>query len=169
MKYIQSIYFITTICSGLLVSSHIPHKNTLYEDIVILLRQHNTPPMYLDIVAKTSLETGVPPDIFAKLIKLESNWHPRAVNHNKNGTKDYGIAQLNSAYLHEFANYNEDKKLDPFDPHMAILVAARHLAWLYSQTGSWEEAVMAYNAGLSRVRSGNIPATTRIYAERIMQ
>lgn len=169
MKYIQSIYFITTICSGLLVSSHIPHKNTPYEDIIKILDPHNVPVIFLNTLVNACIETGVPPIIAARLFQLESNWHPRAVNYNKNGTKDYGIAQLNSAYLHTFAKYNENNKIDPFDPYVAIPVAMKHLAWLYSQTGSWEEAIMAYNAGLSRVRSGNIPATTKIYAERIMQ
>jgi soluble lytic murein transglycosylase-like protein len=68
---------------------------------------------------------------------------------NLNGTRDYGLAALNSAYLVHFQDYNDGRTVDPFDPEPAMRVGVRYLADLFTSTGSWRDAVSAYNTGLA--------------------
>ena len=128
------------------------------------------PDKYYETVINVSVINQIPVYYFAKLIHVESNYNARAINYaNSNGSRDYGIAQLNSNYIDEFAlRYGYDS-IDPFDPFTALEVAAVHLRTLYDKTGSWEQAIAAYNCGLGRVQQGNIPASTLRYVERIMK
>lgn len=132
------------------------------------LHEHGVPNAYIEIVADAIEETGVPAHLFAKLIAYESGWNPKAVGINKNGTKDRGLAQLNSAYIHSLEKHNAGAEIDPHDPAVALPVAARHLAWLYEQTGSWWGAIMSYNAGLPRFQKRDIPHSTIKYVQAIL-
>jgi soluble lytic murein transglycosylase-like protein len=41
----------------------------------------------------------VHPDILRAITKVESNFNPRALNKNQNGTYDIGIMQINSSWI----------------------------------------------------------------------
>lgn len=112
--------------------------------------------------------TGFPIDALARVIEAESGFNPRCVGVNRNGTRDYGIAQLNSEYLEYFAlHYNSGYIIDPFDAETGIIIAARYLSALYAETGNMRQAVAAYNCGLSRVRSGVLPMITEDYLRKV--
>jgi hypothetical protein len=49
----------------------------------------------------------------------ESTYDKTACGHNKNGTRDMGLAQINSRYLNYFSDLM-DKDIDPYDPYDAI-------------------------------------------------
>lgn len=130
------------------------------------------PSCYERIFAREALEASVPLWIVARMAEYESGFNPRAVNRgNANGTADYGMMQLNSAYLEEFAwRYNEGEPVDPFDVEMSVRVACRYLARLYEATGDWVLAVAAYNAGLGRVRQDRaLPETTQRYIRHVFR
>lgn len=112
-----------------------------------------------------SMASGVPLWIAARMAEYESGFDERAVNRaNSNGTADYGLMQLNSAYLDEFSwRYNGGQEIDPFDPQVSVRVALRHLSRLYRSTGDWPMSVGAYNAGLTRVLTQGYPRKTRAY------
>lgn len=126
------------------------------------------PAVFVDIIVDSCLENNVPIYYFCKMLEVESKFDPRCVSaQNPDGSYDYGIAQFNSSYIEEFAwRYGFDK-FDPFDPVQSIQMATKHLAVLYKHTGDWKLAFTAYNAGLSRVRSGKIPARTEHYIQCI--
>jgi len=126
------------------------------------------PDHFEEIVLASAAETGVPVWIAARLLERESGWRADAVGHNVNGTRDLGIAQLNDRYLNDFAVFNGWAAIDPFDPTVAIPVAIRYLAHLQLLTGSWEGAVAAYNCGLGRYRTGDIPASTLRHVAAVM-
>lgn len=128
------------------------------------------PDNYYQAVMNAALQNHVPVFYFARMLKVESNFNSRAVGGpNRNGSYDYGIAQFNSMYLDVFASDYGYEKFDPFDPYTAIEVSAKHLSFLYSKLGSWELAFAAYNCGLSAVRRGKIPQSTRQYVAKIME
>lgn len=113
--------------------------------------------------------SGVPVWIFARLVSAESGYQIDLVGVNVDGTRDLGIAQLNSRYLGAFADYfNGGRVFDPFDPAQALPIAARYLADLYHATGDWSRALAAYNCGLSRVLKGQIPERTKAYVAKVM-
>ena len=45
---------------------------------------------------------GVDPVLLIAITKVESNFNPQAINVNRNGTRDYGIMQINSSWLERY-------------------------------------------------------------------
>ena len=107
--------------------------------------------------------------IAAALIARESSWRPRAVGRNRDGTEDYGLMQLNSAYLAEFSwRYREGLPFDAFDAFDNLAIGVEHLALLRRYAYSWRGALAAYNCGLARYLDGRAPVESREYARAIL-
>lgn len=105
--------------------------------------------------------TGVPPLLLAALLRQESKFNPGVVN-TRTGAS--GIAQFMPATAREW--FGADWQSGVFNPERAIHQAARYLAWLYRQHGTWRLAVAAYNWGtglLSRNGLALAPKETRDY------
>lgn len=94
------------------------------------------------------------------LMHTESHFLPNAVNYNASSV-DRGVFQLNSR---AFPHLTED---DFFNPDISASYGVSHLEWCMSVSSSTEEALAIYNAGYGKVKSGNIPASTRDYIRKI--
>ena len=82
----------------------------------------------------------IPITLLMALIEVESNFNPRAVNkHNGDGSRDYGLMQLNSD---TFAEYSRDELLDVDNN---LLLGCSYLRGLYDKYGNWYMAVYRYN------------------------
>lgn len=112
------------------------------------------PEKYKLTVMSLSARFGIPLDIATRLVYEESRWKEHAVNRNANGSFDHGLAQLNSRY---FGRY---------DWKTNLAKGLAHLAAMYKATGSWEWALVSYNAGLSGAKSP--PARSLVYAQTIV-
>jgi soluble lytic murein transglycosylase-like protein len=116
------------------------------------------------IVLNLNTETQVPIVPLLRLIEIESGFDYRRVSYNPNGTRDYGVMQLNAKYLDYYSwKFNDGKKIIPSNINDNVKVGLRYLRFLYDKTGTWRNAFTAYNCGLSRFRSGNIPKSTMEY------
>lgn len=134
--------------------------------------EYHIPERYERVFMREASAAGVPLWIVARMAEYESGFNPRAVNDkNTNGTADYGMMQLNSAYLDEFSwRYNDGEPVDPFDVDTSVRVACRYLARLYERTGDWVDAVASYNAGLGRVLQDRaLPAATQRYIRHVFR
>ena len=106
--------------------------------------------------------------------------------HNNNGSSDLGLWQLNDNYLWAdyIPNYWHHKTdFDWLNPYHNTYIAIRHIKWMYNviddfniQNGIYQsintlywKTAMAYNAGLSRVKSGSLPQNTLDYASRVLE
>src|SRR5450631_2043808 len=120
--------------------------------------------------AKTSCDTlnsaaatrGRPLELFARLIRQESNFDPKSVS--RAGAE--GIAQ----FMPGTARWRGLS--DPFEPTEALSESARWLSELRNQFGNLGLAAAAYNAGPRRVRDwiagrGQLPRETRAYVRII--
>lgn len=147
-----------------LSSSHLPYSDpALVIEILPYLD-----PRYADMILGINAETEIPLEVLSRIIEWESGWEcDRVSKPNRNGTRDMGLMQLNSAYLAYFARYNDGQPVDPLDPQQNLKVGMRYLSDLYGRMGSWYNAVAAYNAGPGRVSAGNLPATTRRYLDHV--
>ena len=101
---------------------------------------------------------GVSPDLLYAIARTESGLDPRAVGHNRNGSRDIGLMQINSAWLPRLSTHGI-VETDLFDPCTSIHVGAWILAGNVRRLGYTWEAVGAYNAAH--------PARRRAYAERV--
>lgn len=73
-----------------------------------------------------------------------------AIGINSNGSKDYGLMQINSLHLNWLKNQGIDEAMLVNDPCVSILVGAYILKGMFEKYGYSWEAVGAYNAGLSK-------------------
>lgn len=124
---------------------------------------------YQDLITSSALAASVPPILLAWLLWKESRYSPAIINGTRRSTVGaMGIAQFMPATARQWLG-SEAAALDPLK---AIPGAARYLAKLYSMTGSWTEALAAYNWGIGNVqRKGieNAPAETRDYYSSILK
>ena len=88
---------------------------------------------------------SVNPWVLKAILKVESNFNPGAVNRNPNGTKDIGMAQINTIHLRELSKHGISGT-DLLDPCVSTYVAAWHLSKQYRQYGNTWFAVGAYHS-----------------------
>ena len=79
------------------------------------------------------------------IARTESGLNPQAVGHNRNGSRDIGLMQINSSWLPTLASHGISER-DLFDPCTNIHVGAWVLAHNMRKLGMNWDAVGAYNA-----------------------
>jgi len=82
-------------------------------------------------------------DLLRGIACLESNSNPSALNHNRNGTTDLGIMQINSSWIKPMG-LNENELLK--NPCYNVKTAARILRKCMDKHGYTWEAIGCYNA-----------------------
>ena len=92
------------------------------------------------------------------IARTESGLNPQAIGRNRNGSRDIGLMQINSAWLPTLAAHGISER-DLFEPCTNIHVGAWILAGNVSRLGYTWEAVGAYNAAN--------PALRRAYVEKV--
>lgn len=123
---------------------------------------------YQDAISYSADQNGVPVSILAWLLWKESRYNPAIID----GTIRSRVGALGIAQFMPGTAREELGSVDAaLDPGRAIPGAARYLAKLYRATGTWEEALAAYNWGVGNVQRKGIaaaPAETVDYYTTIM-
>jgi len=83
-------------------------------------------------------------DLLIAIAKVESNMKPDAINWNKNGTFDYGVMQINSAWYYELGEEKWHKLADPCEN---VKSGAMILSRCIKKYGFNWKAVDCYNKG----------------------
>lgn len=86
---------------------------------------------------------GINPSLLRAIAKTESNFNPRAINRNLDGSIDIGLMQINSYWLQR---YGLDADMLLNDPCYNIMAGARILKTCIDKYGYTWEAVGCYNA-----------------------
>lgn len=86
---------------------------------------------------------GVSPELLYTIAKVESNFNPKAINKNKNGSYDYGVMQINTSW-HKTLGKEVWERLG--DPCFNVKVGAWVLSRCIQKYGQTWEAVGCYNA-----------------------
>jgi soluble lytic murein transglycosylase-like protein len=109
------------------------------------------------LVVQIAVLHGIPPFFMVAIAELESDWQPKAMHINDNGTVDQGLMQLNSSW------YIEDNWDDPTGN---ITAAAEYIVRLRSTGINWYQTAIAYNCGIQGLRNGPPPSAVD-YAVRV--
>ncbi|GAB1845837.1 type III secretion system invasion protein IagB [Achromobacter xylosoxidans] len=89
----------------------------------------------------------IDPLLLYAIAQVESSLRPGAINHNRNGTADYGVMQINSIHFPWLKQHGIDARRLLDEPCTTVHVGAAILADMMSRYGYSWEAVGAYNAG----------------------
>lgn len=112
------------------------------------------------MISKTASEYGLPTNIFAALVKVESNGNQKA----KSSAGAIGLTQLMPATARELG-------VNPYDAADNLRGGAKYLKQQYDKYGRWDLALAAYNAGPGNVdKYGGIPPfkETQSYVKRVL-
>lgn len=97
-------------------------------------------------VDKASSKYHIPKELIYAIIDQESSFNPYSVNHNKDGTTDRGLMQVN--YDHNIdlmKELNIKDKNQLFDIDTNIEAGTAILARDFQKYGNWPTAIKAYN------------------------
>lgn len=123
---------------------------------------------YQGAVQDAATQYGVPVMLLAWLLWKESRYNSAIINGSKRSSVGaMGIAQ----FMPATARQELGSEAAALDPSIAIPGAARYLAKLYRSTGTWAEALAAYNWGIGNVQRKGLaaaPAETVDYYKTIM-
>lgn len=112
---------------------------------------------------KYSKINNIEPELFVAIMKVESNFNPKAINYNKNGTIDRGLCQLNNVV---FLNLTVK---DFFDIETNIKYGSQFIRWCLDESkNNLIKALAMYNAGLGNVINKKVGETTLTYIQKII-
>lgn len=108
---------------------------------------------------------AIEPELLQAIAEVESGLRSDAINHNRNGTRDIGLMQINSIHLSRLSaqGITEQRLLD--EPCLSVEVGASVLAGFIARYGYNWTAVGAYNAGNTPDRQ----AARLRYARKVWQ
>lgn len=109
-----------------------------------------------NVINHTARKYGLNPELIMAVIKTESNFNPNLININDNGTKDYGLMQINSGTapgLAETLNINNFTLDMLLDPKINVEMGSYYLRTLIDGfDGNIEAALTAYNMGSRKAK-----------------
>ena len=88
-------------------------------------------------------EYRIHPQILEAIARVESNFDPRAVNWNKNGTYDFGVMQINSSWYYTLG---KEWWMTLGDPCSNIKGGAKILSGCMKKYGYSWDAIGCYNS-----------------------
>lgn len=88
----------------------------------------------------------ISPELLYAIAQQESALNPAAVGHNRDGSQDLGLMQINTRHLPRLSQLGIGRQ-QLHQPCMSILIGASILAEMMKRYGYSWEAVGAYNAG----------------------
>lgn len=113
-----------------------------------------------------SQSNGIPVDVLKAVAKTESNFNPKAVNKNSNGTYDIGMMQINSGWLPKLEAYGVTE-LSLYDACTNLKVGA----WILSNNAKklgWNwNAIGAYNVGCAKLDAAECDRRRSQYAWKV--
>jgi len=106
---------------------------------------------------------AISPALLKAIAKAESNFNPSATNHNRNGTVDVGLMQINSIWADQLGStWN-----DIFDPCTNVMVGAWILSQCIYDYGSNWQAVGCYHSRTPTKRDAYAAKIAHIYKTEI--
>jgi soluble lytic murein transglycosylase-like protein len=122
---------------------------------------------YADCFDDAAAFHRVNPTVLRAIAIVESGGKASAVNHNGNGSVDYGEMQINSIHLPELAQYGMSRD-DLFDGCKSVYTGAWLLRKSIDKNGNTWAAIGAYHSATPIFRD-QYAAKVKAIAERLLQ
>lgn len=129
----------------------IPFRVLFTLSSIALLAVGPRPALAQDCFEAAAQYHGVNPLILRAIAWQESHANAAAINHNANGSLDYGLMQINSIHLKRLGRYGIEKDR-LMDPCASIYIAAWHLRSKMNKFGNSWQAVGAYHSETPALR-----------------
>lgn len=107
-----------------------------------------------DFIYEHTTQNDIDYEMFMALIKTESNFDPKLVYHNTNGTTDHGLVQMNSVNIERLSAKLDLDKVDVYNPYHSVLLGIEELKesreyWEDTYSGEKLDQVMfmSFNMG----------------------
>jgi len=100
-------------------------------------------------------------DVLRAIAWLESHNQPAAEHQNENGSVDYGVMQINSIHLAQWAQYGVNRTV-LMQPCKNVYVAAWHLRHMIDRYGNTWAAVGSYHSATPQYRDQYVAQIKRI-------
>ena len=155
------------------------NENVIEKDVIDMVKKY-VPSKYVGcfLYYTDDENRDIRDDLRKRLIAtgwVESEWKPVIGKRNKNGTRDIGYLQLNSAnisnkdFIDSFGPKESDLYVRDTDDIMELylIVCINYYKALYKAYGG-DNAFYAYNCGEPRFLKNRIPATTISYQKKIL-
>lgn len=120
------------------------------------------------IVEQANLKQ-IPIEVAIRFIYKESHGVSWVTRKEYNDSYSIGLTQLNSNYLDYFSKmFNNGEAFNPYNEKDNIRIGFAYLSYLKNRFGSWKLALLAYNAGPTRVVEKRVPKSSYLYAKDIL-
>jgi soluble lytic murein transglycosylase-like protein len=96
---------------------------------------------------------NIPPLLLKNIATIESSGNPNAIRINDNGTKDYGLMQINSIHFRQLSRWGINER-NIMDPKINIFV------------GSWLLSEHIKERGFNLQAIGNYHSKTQLHKEK---
>lgn len=117
-------------------------------------------PVWVPFLNAAEQTFGIPTDLLARIAYQESHFRPEIIDGTKPSTAGaLGLMQLMPQY---FPSVRVPRPFTVQDTQNQLEEAAQLLATNYASLGTWSQAVAAYNAGLTTVKTGNASAANKV-------
>lgn len=133
---------------------------------IIWIESERKPKPFEDLFQKVGSAFGISPNLLKAIARKESNFNPAAISgFNLNGTRDYGLMQLNSVNLSKFG-LNPKSALNA---EANLTAAAKLLNAMKKELGNKYDIyklIASYNQGVPRtLKYGikNVAYTSEVY------
>ncbi|MHC8367752.1 transglycosylase SLT domain-containing protein [Pseudomonas sp. ZT5P21] len=133
--------------------------------IVLTLLGLGATPAYAYCWGAAGQQHAIEPELLQAIADVESGQVSDAMNHNKDGTRDIGLMQINSSHLPRLRAQGITEQRLLSEPCLSVEVGASVLAGFVSVYGYNWTAVGAYNAGNAPGRQ----AARLRYARKVWQ
>jgi len=104
--------------------------------------------------------------VYKAVLWQESRFRQNTLNYNRDGSYDFGIAQLNSRYFPLWKDYGGWDIRTTWGN--AYVGAKFFLSLVKNYSGDYYKALLAYNCGMGNVARGTVPKVTHTYARRVL-
>lgn len=119
--------------------------------IVLWLLSINT--AWADCWLQAEKMFNIESELLYAIAQQESAMKPDAIGHNRDGSTDIGLMQINSSHMKRLKKMGISEKQLLHDPCISVIVGASILSDMMKIYGYSWEAVGAYNAGTSPKRA----------------